>query len=226
MVARIWHATIAVLAVAALGLQWWITIRVPGTPASTEAGRLAGATLAGRLLRMASFFTIQSNILAAITSAQLARDPHRDGPVWRVVRLDALIGITVTGVVYSTVLARIHQPNGWQQYSTNTVVHYAVPIMMVLGWLVFGPRPRITQRLVWWSLLWPLLWFAYTLVHGAIDGWYPYPFVDVTTHGYASVLLNALLVTVVLGVVGALYAAGDRRLGPAPTAMVTVELPA
>jgi len=226
VLSRIWNGAIAVLAVAALALQLWIALRLPGTPPSTEVGRLAGATLTGRLLRMASFFTIQSNVLSAITAAQLARDPDRDGPIWRVVRLDALIGITVTGVVYSTVLARIHEPKGWQQLSSNAAVHYVVPIMMVLGWLLFGPRPRITARVVCWSLLFPLLWFGYTLVRGAITPWYPYPFVDVQTHGYPRVLLNALLVTLVLGAVSGLSWWGDRTLRRAPSTMVTAELPA
>ena len=226
MLSRIWHGAIAVLAVAALALQLWIALRLPGTPPSTEVGRLAGATLTGRLLRMASFFTIQSNVLSAITAAQLARDPDRDGPIWRVVRLDALVGITVTGVVYSTVLARIHEPKGWQQLSSNAAVHYVVPIMMVLGWLLFGPRPRITARVACWSLLFPFLWFGYTLVRGAITPWYPYPFVDVHTHGYPRVLLNALLVTLVLGAVSGLSWWGDRTLRRAPSRMVTAELPA
>jgi hypothetical protein len=49
------------------------------------------------------------------------------------VRLAALFGITVTGMVYSTVLAKVHEPQGWQETSTNNVFHYIVPIMMVLA---------------------------------------------------------------------------------------------
>lgn len=217
MIARWWNGAIAALVVAGLVIQIVIAVRASATPPNTAAGYLAGATFGGRLLRVISFFTIQSNILVAVTAAQLTREPRRDGPIWRVVRLDALLGITVTGIVYSTVLARIHEPQGWEQVSTNTVFHYIVPIMAVLGWLAFGPRPRITGATVLWSLGWPVLWFGYTLVHGAIDGWYPYPFVDVTTHGYARVLLNALAVTAVLGAVGALYAVGDRRLRQVPS---------
>ena len=98
----------------------------------------------------------------------------------------------------------------------NTVVHYVVPIMMVAGWLAFGPRPRIDGRTVLLALLFPALWLAYTLVRGAIWKWYPYPFVDVTTHGYLRVALNALLVTLVLGGVGVLFAVGDARLPAVP----------
>jgi hypothetical protein len=220
--ARTWHAIIAVLAFAALALQLWISVRVSGTPAHTDVGRVAGATLAGRILRTLSFFTIQSNLLAAITSAQLARKPDRDGPVWRVVRLNALVGITVTGVVYSAVLAASHEPKGWQQVSTNTVVHYVVPIMMVLGWLLYGPRPRIGGPVVAWSLVFPILWFSYTLVRGEITPWYPYPFVDVVSHGYPTVLVNAVLVTIVLAAVSALFWWGDRELRPASRVPISV----
>jgi uncharacterized membrane protein len=226
VLSRGWNGAIAALVVAGLIIQVVIAVRVPSSPPSTAAGQLAGATLGGRLLRVISFFTIQSNILAAVVSAQLVLAPRRNGPIWRIVRLDALVGITVTGIVYSTVLARIHEPHGWEQVSSNAIFHYLVPIMVVVGWLAFGPRPRITGATVLWSLAWPLLWFGYTLVHGAIDGWYPYPFVDVGTHGYAVVLVNALLVTGVLGVVATLFAVGDRHLGPAAQAVQTVELPA
>ena len=206
------HAVTALLVFAALVVQCVIAVKASGSPPRHDVGTLAGASVAGRLLRVASFFTIQSNVLVAVTCAQLAVDPDRDGRIWRVARLNALVGIAVTGIVYSTVLARIHEPKGWEQTSTNFVFHYAVPVLAVVGWLLFGPRPRIDANVVRWSLLWPLLWFAYTLLHGRISKWYPYPFVDVTTHGYARVLLNAVLVLLVLGAVSVVFAVGDARL--------------
>lgn len=211
-VARAWHALTAVLIVAALAVQCHIAVRAPGTPPAHEIGTLAGASLSGRLLRVASFFTIQSNVLVAVTSGYLAHRPDRDGRIWRVARLDALVGITVTGIVYSTVLARIHEPSGWEQTSTNAVFHYIAPILAVAGWVLFGPRPRINRTTILWSLLWPVLWFGYTLLHGAVSEWYPYPFVSVTNHGYGRVLLNALAVTAVLAAAAAAFAFGDRRL--------------
>lgn len=211
-IARGWHALIAVLVVAALLVQLWIAIRVSATPPAHAVGTLAGTPMANRIVRVLSFFTIQSNILGAWTSAQLARDPDRDGPAWRAVRLAALFGITVTGIVYSTVLARIHEPHGWQETSTNAVFHYVVPIMMVAGWLLFGPRPRIDGRTIAASMIWPVAWAVYILGYGAITGWYPYPFVDVTTHGYGRVALNAVAVIAVLLACTGLYRLGDRRL--------------
>ncbi|HEX2902481.1 MAG TPA: Pr6Pr family membrane protein [Jatrophihabitans sp.] len=216
MIARAWHAVIAVFVLVAVVTQVIIAIRLQSAPHDVSAGVVRGASLLGRLIRVVSFFTIQSNILAGVVSATLARTPDRDGPGWRVLRLAALFGITVTGVVYATVLAPIHEPHGAAEVLTNLIVHYIVPIMMVLGWLLFGPRPRITGQTVLRSLLFPVLWLVYTLIRGAIWKWYPYPFLDVPSHGYQRVLLNSVAVTAVFAVLASLFAVGDRRLGAAP----------
>jgi hypothetical protein len=39
-------------------------------------------------------------------------------------------------------------------------------------------------------LWYPLAYLIWTLVHGAVTGWYPYPFIDVTDLGYPRVLIN------------------------------------
>jgi len=207
---------IAAAVLVALVAQIVIALRLPGSPHNTDAGFVRGGSVAERVIRVLSFFTVQSNILSGVVSIQLAIRPDRDGRAWRAVRLAALFGITVTGVVYSTVLARIHEPDGAAETLTNTLVHYVVPLMMVLGWLAFGPRPRIDGRTVAWSLAWPVAWLAYTLVRGAIWSWYPYPFLDVVTHGYARVALNAVLVTLVFVAIAGLAAFGDRRLPRRP----------
>lgn len=211
-VARIWNVAVAVLVAAAMLVQLWIAVRVSPTPSGHAVGTLRGAPTANRLLRVLSFFTIQSNILSGVTAAQLVRNPNRDGRLWRSLRLAALLGIAVTGIVYGTVLAKIHEPHGWQETSTNTVFHYIVPIMMVVGWLLFGPRRRIEGRTIALATLWPTAWFIYILIYGRITKWYPYPFVDVTTHGYLRVVVNGILVVAVLLVVTTLFWLGDRRL--------------
>ena len=218
MISRGWHAAIAVLVVVAVVVQLAIAVPLSSSPPNHGVGIVMGTSLAGRFLRILSFFTIQSNVLSGVVSAQLALRPDRDGPAWRAVRLAALFGITVTGIVYSTVLATIHQPNGPAETFVNTLVHYVVPVMMVVGWLAFGPRPRVDRRTIGRSLLFPAGWLGYTLLRGAAFDWYPYPFLDVPSHGYLRVLVNAVLVTVVFGVVALLFAVGDRRLGPAPAA--------
>lgn len=214
--ARAWHSAIVVAVLVALVLQVLIALDVAASPPAHLTGTLAGTHLAGRIVRVLSFFTIESNILSGLVSALLALRPARDGRGLRVLRLAALIGITVTGVVYGTVLARVHEPHGWRETTSNALFHYVVPIAMVLGWLLFGPRPRITVATIGWALLWPIAYLAYTLVRGAATHWYPYPFLDVATHGYARVVVNCVGVTAVFAVVAALLLLGDRALPRAP----------
>jgi len=211
MLPRAWHGAIALAVLFGLVLQVAITVRAPATPPAHAVGTLAGAPLITRLVRVLSFFTVQSNVLSLIVSMQLARDSQRDGRAWRAVRLAALVGITVTGIVYSTVLARIHEPKGWEQTVNNAIFHYVVPVLMVVGWLLFGPRPRIDRATIAAAAVWPVAWLAYTLIHGAVSKWYPYPFVDAATHGYGRVLVNIVGVLIVFVLAAAAFGLGDRR---------------
>ncbi len=58
---------------------------------------LAGAV--GRVLDFLSYFTILSNVVVVIVLAALASGRISPTPVWRALRMDSLIMITVTGLV-------------------------------------------------------------------------------------------------------------------------------
>ena len=169
-------------------------------------------TTSTRIIRMLSFFTIQSNALVCATSWGLVLRPQRAGMLWRVLRIDAIAGIAVTGLVYSIALSGLQQLHGWARFCDN-VFHYIVPIATVGGWLLLGPRGRVDRQSVQLGLIWPLLWFGYTLVHGAISDWYPYHFIDVGKIGYPQALLNAFLVMILLGMVLSLIWVVDQRAG-------------
>jgi len=133
----------------------------------------------------------------------LCVNPNRDGPAWRVLRLDALLSITITGIVFITVLSDLVAHHSTASVWTNAGFHYVSPVAAVLGWILFGPRPRITWSVVAWAFVWPVLWTGYTLAHGAFSGWYPYPFLDVAKLGYALALRNVgvvLLIAVVAAI--------------------------
>ncbi len=89
---------------------------------------------------------------------------------------------------------------------------------MKLGWLLFGPRPRIDLRAIGWSLLWPAGWLVYTLVVGAVRGWYPYPFLNPRSQGVGAVVVASLSITTLFVVLSGLFAWLDRRLPPRPEA--------
>jgi hypothetical protein len=136
-----------------------------------------------------SFFTIQSNILAAamLVAAALVRRSERTG-VFDAVRGGVTLYIAITGIVFAVLLSGLQESLdthiGWVDF----VVHKLIPIMVVADWLIDPPRHRlsITTALLW--LTYPAIWLAYTLIRGANTDWYPYPFVDANQLGYGGVL--------------------------------------
>ncbi len=202
-----WHLITALVATVALVSQLVLVIR--GIDVLVVNGRIP--PMSTRIIRFFSYFTVQSNILVAVTAASLAIRPRRDGRVWRVVRLAALFGITVTFVTYVTLLRPLVDLHGISAL-TDIGLHYVAPLMTIFGWLFFGPRPRIDENTLMLSLIWPIAYVLYTLAHGAASDWYPYPFVDVTALGYGVALRNGLGIVVLLVGVGALFRYVDHRL--------------
>ncbi len=167
------------------------------------------------LIRFLSYFTEESNLFVLAAVAPLATDPQRDGSAWRILRVMSLLGITITGLVYGIVLAPTSHPHGVAAIA-NVLLHYVSPVMMIGGWLAFGPRPRVTASTLAAALLWPLLWIGYILAQGTATNWYPYNFLNVTLHGYATVAWNLAVILILGIVILALIWLGDRRLPVAP----------
>lgn len=208
--ARVVHTVTAVVAVAALVLQTVLVVTGDSVLAETEV-----PPLLTRLGRLVSYFTIQSNLLVAVTALQLARDPLRDGRWWRPVRAAALVGITVTGLVHFVLLRPLLDLQG-ASWVADKMLHMVVPVLAVAGWLLAGPRPRAPWRDALLALAWPVAWLVWTLVVGAVSGWYPYPFLDVGEKGAGSVAVTCVGVTALFLALVAVLSALDRRMPPAP----------
>lgn len=208
--ARAWHTATLLVTVAALVLQ--VVLVVNG---AAVLGQAHVPPLGTRLLRLFSFFTIQSNIAVAAASWMLVRDPAADSPGFRVLRLDAVVAITVTGLVHWFLLRPLLTLTGANAL-VDTLLHVVVPLFAIVGWLLFGPRPRTSRSTIGLALSWPVLWLAYTLIMGALTGWYPYPFIDVGQLGYPRTLLNAGGVTALFVLLFALAGLLDRRLPARP----------
>lgn len=209
--ARIWHALTLVVAVGAITLQ--LVLVVDGAPVLDES---EVPPLGTAIFRFFSYFTIQSNIAVALASAVLVANPAARGTVARALRLASTIGITVTGVIHFFLLRPLQDLDGAPAVADN-LLHVVVPVIAVLGWALYGPRPRVTLGTVGLALVWPVLWLLGILAAGAPTDWYPYPFIDVVALGYPTVLRNAAGVTVVFLALFGIAAALDRALPPAPS---------
>jgi hypothetical protein len=212
-VSRWWHGVIAAVIVVSLVIQLVLLFTGGADANSGQAG--TSVSLGVRLWRLFSYFTIESNLFVLAAVLVLVTRPAYDGRAWRVIRLDALLGILITGLVYGIVLAPMVHVTGAALVATIGF-HYISPWATVLAWLLFGPRPRITWGTVVAAFGWPLLWLLYIFVQGAFTHWYPYPFLDAGKLGLGDAVRNALLVVVVAVVFAVLFKLLDRKLKPLP----------
>lgn len=143
-----------------------------------------------------SFFTIDSNIFGAVIFivSALALENTKRRRKFDYLRGAATLYMVITGIVYIVALsgADVQTPVPW----VNTILHYVFPAGILVDWLIDRPaRLSLKKSLLW--LIFPLVYLAYTLIHGPLaHHWYPYPFVDVTRHGYAVVALNSAAIAV------------------------------
>ena len=204
--ARSWHMLTAVVTWVALLLQLVLVVR-----GGAVLDEVTPPALGTRLVRFISYFTILTNLLVALTTTTLALGQDRFPTWWKVLRLNAVVGITVTGLVHWFLLRPLLDLGG-ADYVADKLLHVVVPLLALIGWAVFGPRRRADRRLLLASLVYPVGWLVYTLVSGAVAGWYPYPFLDVGLQGYPRALLACAGVAVLLLALTQAAIALDRRL--------------
>jgi hypothetical protein len=145
------------------------------------AGQLQYLADAGllRTVNFFSFFTIDSNVLAALTLIGLevgATTPL--GRFARWARGGVTLYMTMTGVIYAVLLAPIAADVSTQLDWVNLVVHVIAPAVLLVDRLTSPPEPLPTAHAVVAWLVFPVAWVAYTVVRGPAVGWYPYPFID------------------------------------------------
>ena len=190
-----WHRTLfginAVVAWFGVLLSFALTVlgTYPSQNTNPTSLGFAGQGLVGRVLDWFTYFTLWSNILVAIIVTMLAVRPSRDSFWFRVFRLDSVLMIVVTGIIYNAILAATAVNVGLNIW-TNFFLHVLTPLVTFLVWLLCGPRGWISWRIIAAGLILPIVWLVFALIRGAFIGAYPYGFLDVATYGYAAVLTN------------------------------------
>ncbi|MGC4043355.1 MAG: Pr6Pr family membrane protein [Armatimonas sp.] len=160
-----------------------------------------------------SYFTIQNNLLMVVVFLLSALYMAAGkSPRW----LDTLRGaagvyILVVGIAFSVLLAGRKGVGLTAVFWDNTVLHYLIPLAALLDLMLDLPQHklRFSQSLLW--LLYPVAYLAYSLIRGAITGWYPYPFLNPHPNGYGAIALVALglLILTLLLVWGVCWLSGQ-----------------
>jgi hypothetical protein len=203
-VTLVWRSVFAVVGWAALGLQYGLMIS--GQPA---------AEVATRTLNFFSFFTILTNLLVAVALTLPAIGAGTRPGRWAAsegLRAGVTMYAVVVGLVYHFLLHATWNPQGWS-YVANIALHYIMPAAILIDWLAFTPNGRLRWIDAGKWLAFPLLYGGWTLLHGALSGWYPYWFIDAGELGLGRTLLNFGGLLAFFGVIGLIVVAIDRTLG-------------
>jgi hypothetical protein len=146
-----------------------------------------------------SFFTIESNILAIVlfillgVSGLFEKSPRE----YTFLRGGVTLFMTLTGIIYGTLLSgnevALQTTIPW----VNTVLHYVMPVVVLADWLINPPKQRILfKKAILW-LIFPLAYLAYSIIRGNIVGWYPYPFINPILHSWTYVLTMSAIIAAV-----------------------------
>ena len=185
-----------------------------------------GVTNVGsNIVNFFSFFTIQSNIVAAVVlllgSYFLVSRRDSDPQWFQTLRAAAVTYMVVTGIVYNLLLRGIELPQGATLGWSNEVLHAVAPAYLLLDWLFSPGREPLGAARITGILVYPIVWVVYTLVRGpsvidqvfGTDYWYPYPFLNPNTsaEGYFSVAFYVVLIAAVIGLTAAAVLWISRR---------------
>ena len=139
-----------------------------------------------------SFFTVQSNILVFVVMIGLVLG------FWKSLKSHAffhvvLVNILITGLVYFFVLENVWEPEGFVKIA-DQLLHYSTPILFFVYYFVGLVRKKISYRVVFLVLIYPVVFFVYSLVRGSFTDFYPYFFIDPFVYSYSQIFVNASMV--------------------------------
>jgi hypothetical protein len=129
-----------------------------------------------------SYFTNESNmagvavlLLGAWIGVRRISDPR-----WLVTaRMLTTTYVIVSGIVFGLIVTQAGDYNyrivvPW----SSQILHFWIPAYSILEWVVAPGRSRLPWKSLFLVSPYPLLWGGFTMIRGAVIGWYPYFFLD------------------------------------------------
>ena len=160
-----------------------------------------------------SYFTNLSNIFAAIVMIIAAANlfgNRKPTATDDIIRGTSVACMALVGIVFSILLR--NEDLGALLPWVNIVTHYVMPIAVVLDWLYQPPQSELAVNQIAYWLIFPLLYLIYSIIRGAIIGFYAYPFFNpAKVGGHGGVLLYCIgILAVFLSVSWLLLTLGNK----------------
>ncbi len=160
-----------------------------------------------------SFFTIECNLLIAVSLSVAGLFPHsKAGMFFSTLNFQTActLYIGLVALVYNTVLRGL-VPLAGATLLADTLLHVIVPLLYLLYWIFFRPAGSLEYGAGLYWAIFPFLYLLYSLLRGSIVNWYPYPFLNADKYGYGQVLINAVIVTTGFLIGGVLLIAVTKK---------------
>lgn len=146
-----------------------------------------------------TYFTNLANILISVvfivTAVRLITARRTPTVADTALRGGAVVYIAFVGLVFNTLLRDVDLSA--IDPVVNGILHFALPIAGVVDWVLWPPRNRLPFRTIGWWMIFPAVYAAFSLVRGAFDGIYPYPFFDPdAVGGYGAIALYCAVMLV------------------------------
>lgn len=187
--------------------------------AASVAGVIAQLVIAVQthfgLVNFFSYFTTLSNLFASVVfvvGAVAILRRRSMGARWEAVRGASVVYMAFVGIVFNTLLGDADL--GGLMPWVNVVHHMVMPLVAVIDWLILPPAMRLAWRTAWLWVIVPVAYTAYSLVRGAIVGFYCYPFFNpARVGGYGGVAVYCLVLLVAFIVLAVAVRAVGNALG-------------
>ncbi|MCL6739742.1 Pr6Pr family membrane protein [Sphingomonas sp. RB56-2] len=159
--------------------------------------------------RYVGFFTVLSNIGIACIASAIALGRRNRLTAARA-RLMGLTAIVTVGFVYSILLRSMWNPTGLQKL-VDAALHDWTPILYAILWALM-PHGELKWSDLKWALVPPALYLAYAMARGAVDGWYPYYFLNPALQSGIELAMSIVGMIGVFAIIAGCGVALDMRL--------------
>jgi hypothetical protein len=168
-------ALLSLAALLGLAVQFW-----------AQLDRMPDPVIA--LWALLRYFTVLTNVAVAVVFAGcvFSRPPP-------IVLYGTLLCAMLVGVVYVGMLRDLPLDSSGDGIA-NLLLHHVTPLLALAYLLLGAPRGFLSWRapLAWTAV--PLAYVLYAFARAAVDGNYPYPFLNLAKLGAGQVALNCLVI--------------------------------
>lgn len=172
-----------------------------------------GRSLPDETVHYASYMTVWTNTLVALCFCAAAFPALQKLDFFRNKSLLAATAgyITMVGLAYHILLSETNNPQGLEWF-TDLLLHYINPVLYLVWWAWLAPKDILPFREALRWMIFPAVYFLFSLIKGFITDWYPYPFVNVTELGYPAVLTTSAVLMAIYLIIGLVFTVLCRRL--------------